>query len=419
MIRETQYQDFSWQLHADAGHKPVVGQFELTYACGLKCAHCYTDCYNTPEDRRREMSTGEAIAVIDKIVEGGCFWLCLTGGDPLAHHDFKTVYSYAKSRGLILTIFTTGTSMTPEMADFLAAAPPFNIETTIHGVTAEVYEAVTQRPGSFDRFMRGIRLILDRSLPLKLKTVAMRQNLHELSAIRAFVEELGMQPQISTTLHARLNGDVTPGDYRLSVEEIANLNRPLDGDSSAEDRGCKSCSSGDELEAFLRPVDPTNKLFRCGIGYDSFWVNPYGRMCLCVAVREPSYDLLRGTLQEGFEQLSRGIRELTFQGDSECTTCTLWDRCAKCPGKALLETGSLEGDIDHFCQVTHRMADAGNVPRPAGTSSWQEVYEAKRARRIARAQRANMSDNSSFQPLPVVEPSLVLSADSSCSSTGT
>lgn len=399
MIEIKEYRDFSFQLHADAGHKPVVGQFELTYGCGLKCAHCYTDCYNTAEDRRREMTTAEALAIVDKIAEGGCFWLCLTGGDPLAHHGFKEIYLRAKQHGLLVTIFTTGTSMTPAMADFLSANPPFNIEVTIHGTTAAVYESVTQRPGSFARFQRGIQLIMERGLPLKLKTVAMRQNVGELAAIKAFVESFGKEFMMTTTIHARLNGDPTPGTYQLSAEEVVALPQVLQPERSG-DGECRSCAPGDELEAFLRPVDPTNKLFRCGIGYDAFWVDPYGRMILCSSMREPSYDLLHGTLPEGFEVLTRGLRERTFTGDSECTTCTLWNRCVKCPGKAYLETGDPEGDIDRLCQLTHWQAQADGVRHPEGRS-WHAIYEEKRARRAAR-RVATGSPVESFVPLTVL-----------------
>ncbi len=398
MIQTKEYGDFSRKLHTDAGHKPVVGQFELTYGCGLKCAHCYTDCYNTPEDRRREMTTAEALAIADKIAEGGCFWLCLTGGDPLAHHGFKEIYLRAKQHGLLVTIFTTGTSMTPAMADLLAANPPFNIEVTIHGTTAEVYESVTQRPGSFERFQRGIRLIMERGLPLKLKTVAMRQNVGELATIKAFVESLGKEFMMTTTIHARLNGDTTPGSYQLSAEEVLSLRHTLRGEEDS-DRGCRACAPAmdDALEAFLQPVDPTNRLFRCGIGYDSFWVDPYGRMILCSSMREPSYNLLAGTLQEGFDILAHGIRERTFQGDSECTHCTLWNRCVKCPGKAYLETGNPEGDIDRLCQLTHWQAQADGVRHPEDRS-WHAIYEEKRARRAAR-RVATGAPVESFVPL--------------------
>ncbi len=384
MIQSQEYKNFSWDLHQDAGHKPVVGQFEITFGCGLKCVHCYTDCYNTPERLKRELTTAETITVIDKIADGGCFWLCLTGGDPFAHPGFKEIYLHARERGLLLTLFTTGTSMTPKMADFLKERPPFNIETTIHGVTAETYEAVTQRPGSFKRFLYGINLIRDRGLPLKLKTVVMKQNQHEILAIKAFVEELGMQFQGSVSIKARLNGDTTPGTYQLSADDAIALQRQW-GSHDDEDRGCRTCASdvADELEEFLKPVDPTNRLFRCGIGFDSFWVDPYGDMILCSSMRKPTYNLLQGTLQEGFEVLTEGIKEREFTGDSECTTCTLWDRCRKCAGHAYLETGDPEGDIDRECELTHCRADEAGVKHPEG-QRWRAEYEAKRDRRLAK-----------------------------------
>ena len=55
--------------------------------------------------------------------------------------------------------------ITPKVADCLAEWRPFAIEITLYGRTRETYERITGVPGSYDRCMRGIRLLLDRGLP--------------------------------------------------------------------------------------------------------------------------------------------------------------------------------------------------------------------------------------------------------------
>jgi len=42
---------------SEDGRLPLSGQWELTCRCNLKCAMCYTDCFNTPERILRELST--------------------------------------------------------------------------------------------------------------------------------------------------------------------------------------------------------------------------------------------------------------------------------------------------------------------------------------------------------------------------
>src|SRR4030042_1866779 len=112
-MKEIEYQDFSlathnknWQIN-----KANVCQFELTFKCGLHCKHCYSDCFNNPSSISRELDTKQIKLILDKVYAAGCFWLCFSGGDPLAREDFLGIYSYAKQKGFIITVFTNGYSM--------------------------------------------------------------------------------------------------------------------------------------------------------------------------------------------------------------------------------------------------------------------------------------------------------------------
>jgi MoaA/NifB/PqqE/SkfB family radical SAM enzyme len=71
----------------------------------------------------------------------------LTGGKPFVRKDFLDIYLDAKKKGLLVTLFTNGTLINSEIADFLAEWLPFSIEISLYGVTKEAYEAVTGIPG--------------------------------------------------------------------------------------------------------------------------------------------------------------------------------------------------------------------------------------------------------------------------------
>ena len=118
--------------------------------------------------------------MIDEIAAAGCLWLLYTGGEVFLRPDFLDIYTRAKGQGLLITLFTNATLITPEIADVLAARPPFSIEVTVYGRSREVYERVTRVPGSYDRCLKGIERLRERGLPLKLKTMALTLNRHEL-----------------------------------------------------------------------------------------------------------------------------------------------------------------------------------------------------------------------------------------------
>src|SRR6266851_5472269 len=169
------YGAFSESLHSRlAGRRlPLSGTIEVTRRCPLTCLHCYNNLPTTDgEAVRRELDYEEHCRLLDQLADAGCLWLLYTGGEILARRDFLNIYTYAKKKGFLITLFTNGTMITERIADYLEEWPPFAIEITLYGRTKETYEALTGIPGSFDRCMRGIRILLDRRLPLALKTVA-------------------------------------------------------------------------------------------------------------------------------------------------------------------------------------------------------------------------------------------------------
>lgn len=221
------------------------------------------------------------LRVLQEVVDAGCLYLCLTGGEPLARPDFRDLYRAAKAQGLLLTIFTNGTLITEALADLWAEQPPHRIEISLYGMTREIYEGTTQRRGSYDACLRGIRLVQERGLPLVLKTPAMTVNQHELLAMRDWAASQGLHYQFGEWMRPRLDGSDDPFQWQLSDEELQAI----------ESR------AGTAWEEHLR--DQARER-RCGAERFKFHIDAYGQLQLCSQNRRQSYDLRRGSFYEGF-----------------------------------------------------------------------------------------------------------------------
>ena len=93
---------------------PLSGTLDLTHRCNLRCVHCYVgDSHHV--ERSAEMDTGKIFSLLDEICEAGCLYLLITGGDPLLRGDFPAIYRYARSKGLLITVFTNGTLISDEV----------------------------------------------------------------------------------------------------------------------------------------------------------------------------------------------------------------------------------------------------------------------------------------------------------------
>lgn len=345
-MKEIPYKTFSWSAHKkNAGSKrPSVCQFELTFKCGLHCKHCYTDCYNKPAYAQRELNLKQVKAVIDKIYDAGVLWMCFTGGDPLTRKDFLDIYTYAKKKGFIVTLFTNGYSINKKIVKELKNNPPFVIELTFNAATREIYEKISQRKGSFIKVMRGIDLMLSSGLPLKIKTKVTQDNLKDLPKTKGFIKRLGLKFRPSFGLFPRLNGDLTPCDLRLSPEEIFRLNGKK---KDIEEAGCPSALDLSQKSGQTLP------LFRCAIGGgDSLHVDPYGNTFACNLIREPSFDLLKFGVNEAMIKSLAWVRNRRFHTLSKCKDCPISYACTLCPGKAYLETRDMEAPIEYYCRLT-------------------------------------------------------------------
>ena len=288
-MNELTYGAFSAALHErQSGRRaPLQVSIEVTRRCPLECLHCYNNLPMGDVDaRRRELSKEEHFRVLDELVEMGCFWLLYTGGEIFARKDFLEIYTYAKQKGFLITLFTNATILTEAIADHLAQWPPFAIEITLYGRTRETYEALTAIPGSYDRCLRGIKLLRERGLPLKLKTVATSVNKHEVLAMRQFAEEeLGVEFKMDGQINPRIDCSQSPLAVRLTPEEVVALDMHAPkGMSEYRRLAQRDLANPPNLAQ-------SDTVYFCGGGMNSFAVNAYGEMGICVISQQETFSI--------------------------------------------------------------------------------------------------------------------------------
>lgn len=321
---------------------PLSGSMELTERCNLSCVHCYI---NRPAGSRaaraREMTSAQIVRTLDQMAEAGCLYLLLTGGEPLLRPDFPELYRHAKRAGMLITLFTNGTLLTDPIADFLAEWPPLGVEITLYGATQQTYERVTRVPGSFARCMAGLQMLAGRGLRLGLKGVLLRENCHELEAMRAFAGGLGLEFRYDGLLWPRLDGGQQPYAHTLSAREVADL------DLCDEER---MQAWADVYREYGGRTSRADYAFECGAGFRSFHVDCGGRLSLCMMARLPGYDLLHGSFQAGWQSFEPLLGQMRSP-EIACRTCTAGVFCPQCPGWSLLVHGDCETPVDRVCEL--------------------------------------------------------------------
>ena len=417
MFETATYGDFSTSVHErmQGRRAPMEVSIELTHRCPLECQHCYN---NLPMSdvfaKKQELSFEEHVRLLDELVEMGCLWILYTGGEVFARKDFLDIYGEAKKRGFLITIFTNGTMITPKIADYLAEYKPLSIEITLYGATRGTYEELTQVPGSFDRCMKGIRLLLERKIPLKLKAVPTTINFHELSEMRRFAEDLGAEFKYDSLVNPRTDCSHSPLSVRLSPEHVVSMDFS-DPVRKMEFRKLAEAEQGETKRS------QAEQKYTCGGGLNGCAIDPTGQMTICVLSHQDGANYRNGGFKQGWEGRLLEIRGSARKRQSICSNCQLQSLCSMCPAMGELESGDAETPVEFLCQVAHLRAytlelqvpEHGDCPCCRGGAHYEEL--------ISSAQRLSKETSSPLNILPlkpVTSILPVLSAPKGCGSGG-
>jgi len=417
-LEQLSYGTFSADLHnRQAGQRvPMQVSIEVTRRCPLECLHCYNNLPMGDMDaKKRELTKEEHFKVLDELVDMGCFWLLYTGGEIFARKDFLEIYTYAKQKGFLITLFTNGTMINETIADYLAEWPPFAIEITLYGRTRETYEALTAIPGSYDRCLRGVKLLKERGLPLKLKTVATSINKHEVVAMRQFAEEeLGVEFKMDGQINPRIDCSQSPLAVRLTPEEVVALDMNAPKGASEYRRLAKRDR---ENPPNLGQIDT---VYHCGGGMTGFAINAYGEMGICVISQQETFSVREDGVQRVWEDSLLRLRSLKRTRVTKCVECRIQSLCGMCPANGELENADRESPVNFLCQVAHLRAAVVGSEIPAhgdcefcpGGSHYEETMES--ARRIASREIDVESWVGPEQLLPILANPTALSGCGNC-----
>jgi len=224
-------------------------------------------------------------------------------------------------------------------------------------MTRETYERVTRVPGSYDKCLAGIQRLVDRGVPLTLKTVALTWNHREIPAMEDYARGLGLEFRFDSALNPRVDcGANRNGELQLTADQALEL----DLQNPERMRDLKEfCEKFVPPAAAAAATGGSDFVYTCGAGQTSFTVDPYGHLQMCQLSRRQSYDVSGdGRFTDGWRTYFPALRARKWQSHSVCRRCSLISLCSSCPGAAEMETGDIEAMVPGFCSITHARAFA-------------------------------------------------------------
>ena len=308
---------------------PAYVVWELTLRCDHACRHCGSRALTARPD---ELSTHEALGVVNELAEAGAKEVVLIGGEAYLHPGFLEVVAALSAKGITPVMTSGGMGITPELARAMAQAGMQRISISVDGLEA-AHSAIRKRKDSFRQSARALEAIVAAGMDASANTHFNRLNQGDLEGLYEHLRVLGVrswQIQITAALGRAADEPemlFQPWDLVQFVPRVASLKR----------RGLKEgllIMPGNNLgyfgpeEALLRsPFAGGSEHFQgCQAGKYVLGIESDGSVKGCPSLQSSSY--VGGNIrQQSLRTIWEQAPELAFRRKP----IQLWGFCSSCP----------------------------------------------------------------------------------------
>jgi radical SAM protein with 4Fe4S-binding SPASM domain len=313
--------------------RPTQAHITIENRCHLKCEHCFESEQTHPHEDAYALTLEDYERVFDELAQMGVLYVTLTGGEIFLRKDLFDIIDAARQRRFAVTLYTSGTPITPEKADRLAALKVHEVQISLYSHDPAVHDRFTGTVGSHARSVRALKLLHERGVRTMVKSNVMTFNVEHLDELIALAKDVGADYQLDPTVKPKMNGDTSPLKFRVPAETVQKLvySRP-DLYAAFRRRAPEEYCTG---EASL--LDQKGHI--CGAGYAAVSIGAEGGVYACNFFPEAAGNLKDSSLTDvwfGAEQLD-GVRQTTFDKMHDCGSCKLNTTCMPCMAYSLVE----------------------------------------------------------------------------------
>lgn len=163
--------------------------WDMTYACPLRCVHCYSESGRRPA---RQVGAEPMRAIAEAIISLGPAAVALAGGEPLVNPNVFDVARRLREAGIQVVLYTSAWSFRPWMVDRVRESFS-RVAVSVDAAAAGLHDRIRGRAGSYQRAMDALAL-LDAAaagsiaegrpaLPFGIDSVVMRCNFDDMESL--------------------------------------------------------------------------------------------------------------------------------------------------------------------------------------------------------------------------------------------
>lgn len=333
---------------------PIGGTFELLPLCNMNCDMCFIRLSKNEMDSIGKLkSADEWLEIARQMKQAGTLFVLLTGGEPFLYPEFIKLYKGLRELGMIITINTNGTLVTKEIAEVLGADKPRRVNITLYGASNETYEKLCHNPQGYDQTIRGIELLLEHNIDIKLNGSIVPENQDEVQLLQDIADKYNLYMKMDTYMYPTSRERFKPfsNEARLTPKESARKHIEI------YERQMEEQEFKDYRHALLANCHVKGKREDCSLtcraGKSAYWITWYGDMTPCIFMKKPSINVF----EEGFDKSWKYIVEeaKSLHMPPKCLSCKKREICPTCGASAFCENGTYEKEPKYLCEYTDEL----------------------------------------------------------------
>jgi radical SAM protein with 4Fe4S-binding SPASM domain len=308
--------------------RPIYAVWEITLACDLACRHC-----GSRAGRRRpdELTTEEALDLVDQLAELEVKEVTLIGGEAYLRDDFFDIVSRIRSHGITVTMTSGGRGLTPALIARAAEAGLAGASISLDG-DEETHDRLRGVGGSYRSAIDAMRELRARNMRVACNTQINRLSVPSLPGILETIASHGIHSwQIQLTVPMGRAADepdvlLQPYDLLEVFPLLATLKKRCD------ELGVRMWP-GNNI-GYFGPYESTIRGYHvrghggsCGAGRASLGIEANGAIKGCPSL--PTEEWTGGNIRDArLVDIWERAEPLRYTRDR--TTKELWGFCGSC-----------------------------------------------------------------------------------------
>lgn len=169
---------------------------DITYDCNFRCLHCYNSS-GEQNINRPYLNDDEIVTAVKQVAELEPDSICMCGGETMLRKEviFKVLdeRNNGGMKKVAINCVSNGYLINEEVAAKLGEKRIDHVQISLDGATKESHDWLRNMPGSYDRALCAIKLLVKQNILVGVAFTPTKKNIDELSDAIKLVDSLGVR----------------------------------------------------------------------------------------------------------------------------------------------------------------------------------------------------------------------------------